>query len=54
MPLSKYFGGHGEKVMRSMVKQYGKKKALQVFYVTANKRKKKGLLHFVQQNRKAK
>ncbi len=38
MPLSKYYGGHGEKVMSSMKKQYGEKKGKQVFYATANKR----------------
>lgn len=40
MPLSEYYGGHGEKVMRSMKKQYGDKKGKQVFYATANKRGK--------------
>jgi hypothetical protein len=38
MPLSKYFKGHGEEVMSNMKKQYGAKKAKQVFYATANKR----------------
>lgn len=37
MPLSKYFKGSGEKVMRSMQKEYGAKKGKQVFYATANK-----------------
>ncbi len=41
MPLDKYFGGHGKKVMRSMRKTYSPKKAQQVFYATANKRKRK-------------
>ena len=49
MPISKYFKGHGEEVMAHMRQQYGAKKAKQVFYATANKRKqtpKKGtLLH---------
>lgn len=36
MPLSKYYGGHGEKVMESMKKQYGKDKGEKVFYATAN------------------
>lgn len=36
MPLSKYYGGHGEKVMKSMKKQYGDEKAKKVFYATAN------------------
>lgn len=40
MPVSKYFGGHGRKVMKAMQKQYGKKKGKQVFYATANKQKK--------------
>jgi hypothetical protein len=39
MPISKYFGGHGDEVMSSMNKTYGAKKAKQVFYATANKRK---------------
>lgn len=43
MPLSKYFGGHGEKVMSAMKKQYGADKGERVFYATSNKRKKKGL-----------
>lgn len=38
MPLSKYFKGSGEKVMRSMKKKYGEKKGKQVFYATANKK----------------
>jgi hypothetical protein len=38
MPVSKYFGGHGEKVMSSMRKQYGEEKGKQVFYATANKK----------------
>lgn len=41
MPLSNYFSGHGDKVMSSMRKTYGSSKAKQVFYATANKRKKK-------------
>lgn len=40
MPLSKHYGGHGEKVMRAMKKEYGDKKGEQVFYATENKRKK--------------
>ena len=40
-PLSKYFKGKGEKVMRSMKKQYGKKKGKEVFYATHNKQKSK-------------
>lgn len=38
MPVQKYYSGHGEKVMKSMKKQYGEKKGKQVFYATANKR----------------
>jgi hypothetical protein len=38
MPLSKYFKGSGEKVMKNMKKQYGEKKGEQVFYATANKK----------------
>lgn len=41
MPISEYFGGHGEEVMSNMKKQYGDEKGEQVFYATANKRKKK-------------
>lgn len=43
MPLSKYFKGKGEKVMKNMTKEYGSKKGKQVFYATANKNKGKGL-----------
>lgn len=41
MPLSKHYGGSGEKVMRSMKEQYGEKKGERVFYATENKMKKK-------------
>jgi len=41
MPLSKYYGGHGSKVMSSMKDEYGDKKGKSVFYATVNKRKKK-------------
>lgn len=41
MPISKYFGGHGEEVMQNMKEQYGDNKGEQVFYATSNKRKKK-------------
>ena len=41
MPLSNYYGGHGAQVMRRMVKTYGAKRGKQVFYATANKRKRK-------------
>jgi hypothetical protein len=40
MPLSKYFSGHGEKVMKNTKKKYGEDKAESVFYATANKKKK--------------
>lgn len=39
MPISKYFKGHGDKVMSGMQKEYGAKKGKQVFYATANKMK---------------
>ena len=39
MPISKYYGGSGEKVMSSMKKQYGEEKGERVFYATANKQK---------------
>ena len=39
MPISKYFKGHGEKVMQSMKKQYGEEKGKSIFYATANKQK---------------
>ena len=39
MPLSKYFSGHGQKVMKAMKEQYGEEKGKQVFYATANKQK---------------
>jgi len=42
MPLSKYFKGSGEKVMKNMVKQYGAKKGKSVFYAIVNKMKNKG------------
>lgn len=37
MPIRDYFKGDGKKVMKSMKKQYGKKKGKEVFYATANK-----------------
>jgi hypothetical protein len=39
MPLSKYFKGHGEKVMKNMKKEYGEEKGKKVFYATSNKLK---------------
>ena len=38
MPLNKHFSGHGKKVMTSMKKTYGAKKAKEVFYATENKK----------------
>ena len=38
MPISKYYSGHGEKVMKEMKKEYGPKKGERVFYATANKK----------------
>ena len=41
MPLSKHYGGAGEKVMKSMRKTYhDPEKAKEVFYATENARKK--------------
>ena len=38
MPIEKYYGGHGLKVMESMLKTYkNPKKAKEVFYAKANK-----------------
>jgi len=48
MPISEYYKGSGEKVMKNMKKEYGDKKGESVFYATANKKgmnrpgKKKG------------
>jgi len=39
MPISEYYGGHGEEVMAKMVAKYGKKQANRVFYATANSMK---------------
>ncbi len=41
MPVSEYYKGHGREVMDSMQKEYGDKKGKQVFYATANKKKKR-------------
>jgi len=40
MPIKKYFSGKGQTVMAAMKKTYGAAKGKQVFYATANKRKK--------------
>jgi hypothetical protein len=44
MPISKYYGGSGEKVMRKMKKRYGSKKGKKVFYATHNKREGEKIL----------
>ena len=41
MPVSGYYGGHGDKVMDEMRSKYGDKEGERVFYATANKRKQK-------------
>lgn len=41
MPISKYYKGHGKKVMSNMKKEYGEKEGERVFYATANKREMK-------------
>jgi hypothetical protein len=41
MPLSKYFGGKGEKVMANMKNRYGSAKGEEIFYATTNKKGKK-------------
>ena len=42
MPLSRYYGGHGAKVMSNMKETYGSdEKAKEVFYAKANKDKKR-------------
>ncbi|MGH7184491.1 MAG: hypothetical protein ACREJN_21305 [Nitrospiraceae bacterium] len=40
MPISKYFKGHGDEVMKAMDKTYGDKTGKRVFYATANKQGK--------------
>lgn len=43
MPLSKHYGGRGERIMAKMKKQYpDEETAERVFYATENKRKAKG------------
>lgn len=37
MPVSAYFGGHGDQVLRDMQRKHGKKKGTRMFYATANK-----------------
>lgn len=41
MPLSKYFKGSGEKVMKNMKEEYGDKKGESVFYAKINAEKNK-------------
>lgn len=38
MPVSEYYKGYGEKVMKSMQDRYGEEGGKRVFYATANKR----------------
>lgn len=38
MPISEYYGGHGNEVMGNMQREYGSKEGKRVFYATANKR----------------
>jgi hypothetical protein len=38
VPVSEYFKGSGNKVMRSMQERYGEEGGKRVFYATANKR----------------
>ena len=41
MPISKYYGGHGEEVMHGMKKAHGEKAGEREFYATANARGQK-------------
>jgi hypothetical protein len=45
MPVSGYFDGKGEKVLRDMIRRYGEKKGREVFYATTNKKNKKPSKH---------
>jgi hypothetical protein len=38
-PISEYYKGKGTEVMGHMIKKYGKKKGVSIFYATANKNK---------------
>jgi ribosomal protein S27AE len=38
MPISEYYKGKGEKVLRDMKRRYGPKAGERVFYATANKK----------------
>lgn len=42
MPLSKYFSGKGEQVMRDMESRYGSEKGKRVFYATVNSKRVPG------------
>jgi len=39
MPISEYFHGAGERVMKDMKNRYGQEKGERVFYATSNARK---------------
>lgn len=41
MPVSAYFSGKGDEVLRRLQKRYGQEKGKSVFYALANKRKKR-------------
>ena len=38
MPLNAYFEGHGEQIMRDLVKKHGAKEAKRIVYATAKKK----------------
>ena len=44
MPVGKYFGGHGERVMKQMQAAHGAEAGKRAFYATANKQKKRTIL----------
>lgn len=52
MPISKYYKGHGEEVMRGMKKRYGEKKGESVFYATANKQGKAEKVKHARRNKR--
>jgi hypothetical protein len=41
MPLSKYFGGKGEEIMRKLKAKHGEKAGERIFYATHNKQKRR-------------
>jgi hypothetical protein len=53
MPLSKHYGGHGEKVAASMKEQYGDRWK-EVFYATENARKKHRYTRMISRAKKGK